>query len=155
MRTTPATAIHLHFASLEDPRIDRTKQHHWLDILTIARCATMCGADSWGEMEAFGHAKRAWLGTFLALPNGISSHDTFGRVFAVLDPVQFQQGFLRCGRASMERLDGLRGRVALDGKTLRHSHARPAGKAAIHLVSAWSAANRLVLGQVKVGRHVE
>jgi predicted transposase YbfD/YdcC len=153
--SAPITTIHQHFAHLEDPRLDRTKHHQLLDILTIALCAVICGADSWTECAAFGQAKLAWLRTFLPLPNGIPSHDTFGRVFAALDPVQFQQGFLSWVQASTTRLAGLTApagldHVALDGKTLRRSHDRANGKAAVHLVSAWASANRLVLGQVAV-----
>jgi hypothetical protein len=83
-------SIREHFASLEDPRVERTKQHQFLDRLTIARCAVMCGADTWVEIEAWGRAKQAWLESFLCLPNGIPSHDTFGRVFARLNPEHFQ-----------------------------------------------------------------
>jgi predicted transposase YbfD/YdcC len=148
--TPPVTTIHQHFALLRDPRRDRTRHHQLLDILTIALCAVICGADGWVEIEAFGQAKLPWLRTFLDLPHGIPSHDTFGRVFAALDPIQFQQGFLRWVQASLSRVGGLQGQVALDGKTLRRSHDRTNGKAAIQLVSAWSVANRLVLGQVQV-----
>ena len=150
MSLAPLTTIHQHFAHLDDPRVDRTKAHQLLDILTIALCAILCGADSWTDCEAFGHAKRDWLRTVLALPNGIPSHDTFGRVFAALDPEPFQRGFLSWVQASAARLAGLTEHVALDGKTLRRSHDRRAGTAALHLVSAWASANRLVLGQVAV-----
>jgi predicted transposase YbfD/YdcC len=153
--SAPLTTIHQHFVDLADPRVERTKDHQLLDILTIALCAILCGADSWTDCEACGHAKRDWLRPVLPLPNGIPSHDTFGRVFAALDPVQFQQGFLRWVQASIARLPGLTeaggpARVALDGKTLRRSHDRANGQAALHLVSAWASANRLVLGQVAV-----
>lgn len=137
-----------HFAALPDPRIDRTKRHQLLDIITIAICAVLCGADSWVDVELFGQAKLVWLRTFLTLPNGIPSHDTFGRVFAALDPQTFEQCFLGWVRAVMTHTDGEV--VALDGKTLRRSHDRGAGKAALHLVSAWAETNRLVLGQVAV-----
>jgi hypothetical protein len=83
-----------HFATLIDPRVERTKRHQLLAIITIALCAVICGADTWVDIEEFGYAKRAWLETFLDLPNGIPSHDTFGRVFARLDPEQFQACFL-------------------------------------------------------------
>ncbi len=137
-----------HFAALDDPRLDRTKRHALLDISVIAVCGVICGADSWVEIEEFGNAKLAWFRTFLELPNGIPSHDTFGRVFAALDPEQFQQCFLACVQAVAAIVDTQI--VALDGKTLRRSHDRGKGKAAIHMVSAWASANRLVLGQVKV-----
>jgi predicted transposase YbfD/YdcC len=153
MDQPPSASIRDHFAMLSDPRSDHTKQHQLLDIITIALCGVICGAESWVEIEQYGTAKLPWLRTVLALPNGIPSHDTFGRVFAALDPAQFQQCFLGWVRAVVARTDGcltLGQVVALDGKTLRRSHDRANGKAAIHLVSAWATENRLVLGQVKV-----
>src|SRR3712207_674048 len=148
MASSPVGSLRTHFAPLTDPRVERTKHHHLLDIIVIAVCAVICGADGWVEIEEFGNAKRAWLHTFLELPNGIPSHDTFGRVFAALDPEQFQQCFLAWVQATATRIDAQI--VALDGKTVRRSHDRGKGKAAIHMVSAWATANRLVLGQVKV-----
>ena len=144
----PVITINEHFADLEDPRIDRTKFHQLLDIVIIAICAVICGADTWVAIEEFGNAKLGWFCTFLELPNGIPSHDTFGRVFALLDPEQFQRGFLSWVQAISHITDGEI--VALDGKTLRRSHDGTLGKAAIHMVSAWASANRLVLGQLKV-----
>lgn len=144
----PAITINEHFADLEDPRIDRTKFHQLFDIVIIAICAVICGADTWVAIEEFGNAKLDWFRTFLELPNGIPSHDTFGRVFALLDPEQFQRGFLSWVEAISHITDGEI--VALDGKTLRRSHDSTLGKAAIHMVSAWASANRLVLGQLKV-----
>jgi predicted transposase YbfD/YdcC len=149
----PSASIRDHFAALPDPRSDHTKQHQLLDIITIALCGVVCGAESWVEIEQFGHAKLPWLRTFLELPNGIPSHDTFGRVFAALDPEQFQQCFLRWVQAVVARTAGQvtpSQVVALDGKTLRRAHDRTNGKAASHLVSAWATEHRLVLGQVKV-----
>jgi predicted transposase YbfD/YdcC len=137
-----------HFEALTDPRVERAKRHQLLDIVTIALCGVICGADSWVEIEQFGTSKAAWLRTFLALPNGIPSHDTFGRVFAALDPAQFEACFLGWVQAIMTQTAGQV--VALDGKTLRRSHDRTNGKGALHLVSAWATANRLVLGQVAV-----
>ncbi len=137
-----------HFAALPDPRIDGTKRHRLLDVITIAICAVLCGADSWVDVELFGQAKLRWLRTFLALPHGIPSHDTFGRVFAALDPQAFEQCFLAWVRAVVTHTDGEI--VALDGKTLRRSHNRGTDQAPLHLVSAWAAANRLVLGQIAV-----
>ena len=143
-----AISIGEHFSELEDPRVDRTKLHQLLDIVFIAICAVICGADTWVDVEGFGEAKIKWLSRYLELPNGIPSHDTFGRVFARLDPEQFQGCFLNWVQAVYEITQGQV--VALDGKTLRRSHDRTLGKAAIRMVSAWASANHLVLGQVKV-----
>jgi|RifCSP13_3_1023840.scaffolds.fasta_scaffold48719_1 predicted transposase YbfD/YdcC len=133
---------------VKDPRIDRTKRHLLCDILAIAICAVICGADEWTEMEAFGKAKQAWFKSFLALPNGIPSHDTLARVFARLDPLALQQCFVAWIQGLSQQLAG--SVVAIDGKTVRHSFDRAAGKAAIHMVSAWASGHHLVLGQVKV-----
>jgi predicted transposase YbfD/YdcC len=142
------TSIQHHFGTLHDPRIDRCKRHELLDIIAIALCAVLCGADDWTEVEGFGTAKLPWLRTFLALPNGIPSHDTFGRVFARLDPVQFEACFLRWISSLADVLPGTV--IAVDGKECRRSHDRRLGKAAITMVSAWAADNHLVLGQVAV-----
>src|SRR5512143_103258 len=138
-----------HFAELADPRIDRSRLHDLLDIVAIAICAVVAGAESWDDIEVFGNAKHAWLGTFLALPNGIPSHDTFRRVFERLDPDEFQRCFLRWIEALHEATD--RQVIALDGKTLRRSFDRAKGRSALHLVHAWATANHLLLGQVAVG----
>jgi predicted transposase YbfD/YdcC len=148
MSQPPPTSLTAHFASVDDPRIERTKRHELMDILVIAICAVICGADYWTDVEAFGLAKQEWLATFLELPNGIPSHDTFGRVFARIDPEQFQASFVRWVEEVSQVLEGEV--VAIDGKTLRRSHDRQRGKGAIHLVSAWAARNRLVLGQCQV-----
>ena len=136
-----------HFGELEDPRIERQKQHQLLDVIVIAICAVVCGANDWVAVETFGKAKEAWFRRFLALPNGIPSHDTFGRVFALLSPVRFQECFVSWIQAVAEVVVGQV--VAIDGKTLRRSYDRRSAKAAIHMVSAWAAQNRLVLGQLK------
>ena len=133
---------------VKDPRVDRTKRHLLSDILAIAICAVICGADEWTEMEAFGKAKQAWFKSFLALPNGIPSHDTLARVLARLDPLALQQSFVAWIQGLSQQLAG--SVVAIDGKTVRHSFDRAAGKAAIHMVSAWASSHHLVLGQVKV-----
>jgi len=142
------TSIGAHFAPLPDPRADRGQEHLLLDIITVALCAVLCGADGWVAVATFGRAKERWLRTFLALPGGIPSHDTFGRVFARLDPVEFRRCFLAWVRAVVPETAGQV--VALDGKTLRRSHDRANGKAALHMVSAWACGSGLVLGQFAV-----
>jgi predicted transposase YbfD/YdcC len=148
MERDPATSIDKYFSNLADPRIDRTKRHKLLDILVITICAVICGADNWVEVELFGNAKRAWFEKFLELPNGVPAHDTFWRVFARLEPEQFKECFVNWIMAVSEVTHGQV--VAVDGKTLRRSHDKALGKEAISMVSAWAAANGLVLGQVKV-----
>lgn len=133
-------------ATLTDPRAESLTEHRLLDILMIAVCCLLCGGQSFTHMEQFGHAKRAWLGTFLELPNGIPSHDTFRRVFLLLAPQSFAEVFQRWTQ-SLRRAVGAEV-VALDGKTLRRSFDRASGRGPLHLVSAWAATNRLVLGQL-------
>ncbi len=133
---------------MKDPRIDRTKHHNLTDIVVIAICAVIGGSDSWADVEMFGKAKKDWFSRLLELPNGIPSHDTFGRNFARLDPVQFEECFEEWVEAVNEETGGQV--VAIDGKTIRRSHDRAADKSAIHMVSAWASANRLILGQTKV-----
>ena len=145
---SPSASLLEHFADVEDPRIARTKRHELLGIMAIGICAVICGADGWTGMQDFGVAKETWLRTFLDLPFGIPSHDTFGRVFARLDPVQFQRSFMGWVKDVSDATKGQT--VAVDGKTLRRSHDRASGREAIHMVSAWADRNRLVLGQVKV-----
>ncbi|HYQ92410.1 MAG TPA: ISAs1 family transposase [Candidatus Competibacteraceae bacterium] len=147
MTVSPVATLMDHFQSLPDPRVDRTKEHRLTDILTIAICAVIAGADRWVAVERFGHAKVAWLQTCLALPNGLPSHDPFGRVVAALDPLAFAEGFQHWigsgAQATGSRV------VAIDGKTLRQSFDPASATAAIHLVSAWANHNHLLLGQVK------
>lgn len=137
-----------HFNSLEDPRLERTKRHQLLDIIAIAICGVICGADSWVDLELFGHSKQEWLQRFLSLPNGIPSHDTFGRVFARVDPREFADCFTNWVKSVSQLTQGQV--IAIDGKTLRRAHDRANGKSAIHMVSAWASANHLILGQTKV-----
>jgi predicted transposase YbfD/YdcC len=148
MTSNPAAGIGAHFAELKDPRVERTRAHDLLDILVIAICAIICGANDWEAVAEFGRSKKAWFETFLALPNGIPSHDTFWRVFGALDPEQFEACFLNWMRSASELIAGQV--VAFDGKMLRRSHDRGIGQAAIYMVSAWASANRLVLAQGKV-----
>ena len=136
------------FGDMPDPRIDRTKRHKLLDILVIAICAVICGADDWVAVALFGEAKQVWLRTFLELPNGIPSHDTFNRVFAQLDPDAFRERFMKWIQAISEIMSGQG--IAIDGKKLRGSQERHLGKEAIDMVSAWATENQLVLGQIKV-----
>jgi predicted transposase YbfD/YdcC len=137
-----------HFSVIDDPRIDRSKLHKLIDILVIAICATVGGAEGWEDFELFGNCKLDWFKSFLELPNGIPSPDTFRRVFARLDPIQFQQAFLGWVRSVTHLTDGEV--VAIDGKQLRRSHDSASGKSAVAMVSAWAEENRLVLGQVRV-----
>lgn len=135
------------FQELPDPRVAGRCDHKLIDIIVITVCAVIAGAESWVDVESFGQAKHEWLKTFLKLPHGIPSHDTFGRFFAVLDAEAFQTAFMRW-------VEGVfrvsRGQViAIDGKTVRRSHNRTIGKDAIHLVNAWATRNGIALGQWK------
>jgi predicted transposase YbfD/YdcC len=148
MAALATATIMEYFGILEDPRIERTKHHDLLSIITIAICAVICGADGWTSVEQFGNAKFEWFTTFLELPHGIPSHDTFGRVFARLEPEAFQRCFLNWVQAVNVVTGGQV--LAVDGKRLRHSYDTWSSKAAIHMVSVWASDNHLVLGQRKV-----
>jgi predicted transposase YbfD/YdcC len=136
------------FVNLEDPRNGPAQVHEVLDIIVIAICAILCGANHWTEVEAFGKAKFAWLSTFLALPGGIPSHDTFGRLFRYLDPEAFEASFRQWTAGLRERLPGEV--IPFDGKCMRGSHDQALGKDAIYMISAWASENHMVLGQSKV-----
>lgn len=136
-----------HFASLPDPRVNRTKRHSLQDMVVLAICGVLCGADNWVAIEQFGHAKIEWFRKILRLPNGIPSHDTFGRTFAALNPEAFAACFAAWVRAVSEITEGQV--IAIDGKTLRRSFDRASSRSAIHMVSAWATQNHVVLGQVK------
>lgn len=144
---SPTASIETCFAELPDPRVQGRCSHKLIDILVIAICAAVCGADDWVAVETFGTSKEAWLKQFLELPNGIPAHDTFGDVFAALDAEAFQQCFARWVAAVFRVTNGQL--VAIDGKTARRSHDRTIGKDAIHMVNAWAQHNGIALGQLK------
>lgn len=143
-----AGTIMEHFAELEDPRRHTKKNRHKLiDIFVIAICGSICGADDWVSIAEFGRVKFEWLCTRLELPSGIPSHDTFGRVFSLINPDKFRECFLNWIQSVAQRCGGEF--VGVDGKTLRRSYDSKSNTAAIHMVSAWANASRLVLGQLK------
>lgn len=136
-----------YFAGVPDPRIERTRLHPLVSILVLSLCAVICGADSFVGIEEFASAREAWFSSFLDLPNGIPSHDTIGRVFAMLDPKALEAAF-RAWVAAVATVT--KGEVvAIDGKTLRRSFQKAGSSAFVHMVSAWATTNRIVLGQVK------
>ena len=140
-------AVFTTFENLTDPRVERTREHELFDIVVVALCATIAGADGWADIERFGNERLDWLRTFLRLANGIPSHDTFGRVFARLDPAQLGA----CVQDWLAEIGHELGKhIAIDGKTLRRSFDKAAGKNPLHLVSAWASEARLTLGQIAV-----
>src|SRR5947199_7228423 len=157
--TSPArdpASILDHFADLADPRREQGRIHRLDEIAFIATCAVFCGADTWVQIADYGHSKADWLETSLTLPGGIPSHDTFRRVFCLLDPVAFQKGFSAWMAALMAR-KGLTPvatdppeltPIAIDGKAQRGSARRTVGRSALHVVSAWAVESHLTLGQV-------
>jgi predicted transposase YbfD/YdcC len=140
------TSLVAHFAVVADPRIKRRKEHDLVDILVIALCTFLCGGESFNDMEELGKAKADWFKTFLKLPNGIPSHDTFNRVFAALDPKSFLDCFLRWTQSLRQAVS--QEIVALDGKALRRALNKD--QSIPYVVSAWAEDNGLVLGQLKV-----
>jgi predicted transposase YbfD/YdcC len=136
------------FAGLADPRATRRCDHRLIDILAIAVCAVIACAESWEDIELYGRSKRAWLETFLALPNGIPSHATFRRVFMLIDPDAFEACFARWAQSLVGKVE--REVVAIDGKTVRRSGSRRHDHGPLHLVSAWASDQGLVLGQREV-----
>jgi hypothetical protein len=145
MPKKPLEAIEEHFSKVTDLRKDRTKDHKLIEIIAIAICAIICGAEGWTDMENYGNSKALWLKTFLELPNGIPSHDTFGRVFGMFDAQQFQKAFWEWVWAVNDIVQGQI--VNIYGKCLRGSDDQRLGKRAISMVSAWAAENEIVLGQ--------
>ena len=141
----------LSLESVADPRMHRSRRHKLVDILVIALCGFLAGCEGWVDVELFGISKRQWLEKFLELPNGIPSHDTFGRVFALLDPQQLARVLRQFVQAVVGSLQGEA--IAIDGKTLARSGQSTTGKEALHLVSAWATQNGVVLGQVATADH--
>jgi len=148
MSENPLKDLTRHFDEVEDPRVQGRVAHKLSDIIAIAVVGVLCGANSWSEIETVGKAREAWLRQYLELPNGIPSHDTFGRVFGLLDAAVFEAGFETWVETSFRRSPGQV--VAVDGKKARGSQQRGIGKEALHLVRAWASEERLVLGQHKV-----
>ena len=142
----PAYDIARRFAEIEDPRGGQGKLHRLDEIMVIGLCAVICGADGFSSIEAFGEDKADWLNQFLELEHGIPSHDTFGNVFARIDPEEFERCFLGWVRSACEATDGEV--VAVDGKTLRRSYDSASDKAALHMVEAWASEQHLTLGQI-------
>src|SRR5258707_988461 len=138
-----------HFSELEDPRCSGKVEHLLIDILVIAVCAVIAGAESWVDMALYGQNKADWLSTFLRLPNGIPAHDTFRRVFMLIDPEDFESRFTAWTQAFAVSVD--REVVAIDGKTVRGSFDRSRDQGPLHIVSAWASERGLVLGQRQVG----
>ena len=145
MSTNIPRSLFDYFVVIEDTRDEKKRRHLLIEVIVIAITAVICGADGWTQVEAFGKAKEEWFRRFLELPNGIPSHDTFGRVFSVLSPEVFEARF-REWVASVREVCG-EDIIAIDGKSLRRSHCRKKGLGPLHMVSAWSAANGLVLAQ--------
>ena len=147
MQEPVRAAITEHFALLKDPGIQLKTVYKLIDIIIITICAVICGADDWTEVVDYAKAKKDWLKKFLALPHGIPSHDTFGRVFSLLRPEEFEKCFVSWIHTVFKLTDAQT--VAIDGKTLRRSYDRSSNKAAIHMVGAWAAKNGIALGQLK------
>ena len=152
MTDKPIASIEAHFSELTDPRRDDSRtRHKLLDMIVIALCAVICGADNWVAVTSFGHARLDWLRRLLPLPNGIPSHDTFSRVFGLIDAAQFERCFINWIKQAIQVTAGQV--IAVDGKQLRGSYDTATDQVPIHLVSAWASAQSVALGQVKVADH--
>lgn len=123
------------FIDVSDPRMTNKTKHQMLDMIVITICAVISGANSWVEVEEYGHAKRDWLNTLLELPNGMPSHDTFGRLFAMLDTEELERSFQRWVHSVVEVMEG---GIHIDGKQIRRSYDKAPDKSAVRLVSAWA-----------------
>lgn len=148
MTTALVESIEMNFNDINDPRKETINKYHiFIEILVIALCGTICGANHWTSIAAYGRAKEDWFRTFLKLPEGIPSHDTFNDVFTKIDAKQFEKCFISWVSSITHLLPGEV--ISVDGKTLRRSHDKGNGKQSIHMVSAWSTSNEIVLGQLK------
>jgi predicted transposase YbfD/YdcC len=137
-----------HFQGIKDPRVERTKKHRLTDILVIAILAVIAGSQGWEDMENYGISKQPWLAEFLELPNGIPSDDTFRRVFEFINPRELNCCFFQWVETLVKKMTGEI--IPIDGKTIRGSYDRNQSQSALHVISAWSSEQRLVLGQLKV-----
>lgn len=149
------TAVKAQLSALVDPRIERHKKHRLSDIVVMALCAMICGAEGWVPVEQFCLRRQSWFETVLALKHGIPSHDTFGRVFSALDPDAFSAALLALVEALVEPRSGddaTGNHVAVDGKTLRKSFDRAAKQSALHLISVWATATQTVIGQIRTAK---
>ena len=147
MTETPGTSLMEHLRQVPDPRVERTRRHELMDLLVIALCAVIGGADNWVDVVQFGKAKKEWFATFLKLPHGIASHDTFGRVFQILDAQALEKVCIAWLQGIAGQVQGV---VAIDGKSLRGSGS--AGHSALHIVSAWACQASVLLGQVQTDK---
>jgi len=143
-----STSFVEHFGKLPDPRMDRQKRHSLMDILFISVSAVICGATSFVDMEDFGCAKFDWFAERLELENGVPSHDTFRRVFSLINSDEFRACFMAWTKAISKEVSG--DIIAFDGKTLRRSFDTATGLSAVHVLNAWSNANDFCVGQMKV-----
>lgn len=132
---------------IPDPRKPYNQKHQFLDVVIIAVLAVLCGMDTWYEIHDWALARQMWLETFLELPGGIPSHDTFNRIFQMMDPEKFHEAFLRWTQGLVPFLEGV---VSIDGKTMRRSREEAGELRPVHVVSAWSSENGLALGQLRV-----
>ncbi len=144
---TDQKSIINHFSSITDPRIIKKNKHNLIDIIVITICGAICGADDWVSIAEHGKIKYEWFKTFLELPNGIPSHDTFGRIFSIISVKEFEESFLSWIHTVFNVTGGQV--IPIDGKTVRRSHDKSSNKAAIHVVSAWASNNMISLGQIK------